>query len=59
MFQGLPVTLMTPAKQHVTVVEMEDDTALEEQMYGAIVAILGVKTLKGMDRGDVKNRITT
>jgi hypothetical protein len=58
MFQGLPVTLMTPTQQHVAVVGMEDDTkALEEQMYGAIVAILGVKTLKGMARGDVRDRI--
>ena len=58
MFQGLPVTLMTPTKQHVAVVGMEDDTkALEEQMYGAIVAVLGIKTVGGMDRSAVKNRI--
>ena len=57
MFQGLPVTLMTPTKQHVAVVGMEDDTkALEEQMYGAIVAVLGVKTLKGMNRGEVRKK---
>jgi hypothetical protein len=58
MFQGLPVSLLTSVKQHVAVIGMEDDTkALEEQQFGAIVAILAVKTTKGMTKATFKNNI--